>query len=479
MWPSPDSAVSLTYTTSMVILSAVIASVVSEVGLGSQPAFKVPEYDFRSVSELPLYLLLGILCGLVSLGLTRCTMLMLRAVEEIQRGGRIPKAVFPVTGGLVVGLAALAYPEILYWGFQNVDVLLESRPFVKGLPADLLIQIVVVKIIATSFCRASGLVGGYYAPSLFIGAGTGMAYGKLIAIAVSQSHPVFQSSLFEVASPQAYALVGMAATLAGVCQVPLTSVLLLFELTQDYRIVIPLLAAVGMSSWITSPRVKRRDSGDSYKTNQSNPEVLQDGASTRNSGSVDYSFLTEASSGDDVCELESSRCFDDSDIETEELQRKILVSQAMRTRFATVFRSTLVTEAVSLMLAEKQSYALILDDDNVLIGILSLEHIQGFCKSAQARRKIPEELLVTEVCSFDGEKCKVLWTATPGMDLLSAEMIMVRHNLSQLPVVSEPSQGHLGSPVGVIDMQCIMLACRAVATKEYLNQNFITKGGPE
>lgn len=479
LWPSPDSAVSLTYTTSMVILSAVIASVVSEVGLGSQPAFKVPEYDFRSVSELPLYLLLGILCGLVSLGLTRCTMLMLRAVEEIQRGGRIPKAVFPVTGGLVVGLAALAYPEILYWGFQNVDVLLESRPFVKGLPADLLIQIVVVKIIATSFCRASGLVGGYYAPSLFIGAGTGMAYGKLIAIAVSQSHPVFQSSLFEVASPQAYALVGMAATLAGVCQVPLTSVLLLFELTQDYRIVIPLLAAVGMSSWITSPRVKRRDSGDSYKTNQSNPEVLQDGASTRNSGSVDYSFLTEASSGDDVCELESSRCFDDSDIETEELQRKILVSQAMRTRFATVFRSTLVTEAVSLMLAEKQSYALILDDDNVLIGILSLEHIQGFCKSAQARRKIPEELLVTEVCSFDGEKCKVLWTATPGMDLLSAEMIMVRHNLSQLPVVSEPSQGHLGSPVGVIDMQCIMLACRAVATKEYLNQNFITKGGPE
>ncbi|KAJ8441920.1 hypothetical protein Cgig2_020065 [Carnegiea gigantea] len=416
LWPSADSAVSLTSTTSMVIISAVIASVISEVGLGAEPAFKVPVYDFRSASELPLYLLLGILCGLVSLSLTRCTTIMLRGVEEIQRTGRIPKAVFPVTGGLAVGLAALAYPEILYWGFQNVDILLESRPFVKGLSADLLIQIVGVKILATSFCRASGLVGGYYAPSLFIGAGTGMAYGKLIAFAVSQSHPIFPAPWFEVASPQAYALV---------------NIILLFPCVSS------------------------------------------------NFGSVSsgYSYLKVASSADDICELESSRCFDDSDTETEELQRKILVSQAMRTRFATVFRSTLVDEAVSLMLAVKQSYALIVDDNNLLSGILSLEDIQGFLKSAKARRRIPEELLVAEVCSFDGEKCKVRWTATPGMDLLSAEMIIVRNGLSQLPVVSEHARGHLGRPVGVIDMQCITLACRAVATKQYLNQNFMTTNG--
>jgi len=184
----------------------------------------------------------------------------------------------------------------------------------------------------------------------------------------------------------------MAATLAGVCQVPLTSVLLLFELTQDYRIVIPLLAAVGMSSWITSPRVKRRQSEDSNKFNESTSQNLQGDASTRNFRSVSsgYSYITEGSGADDICELESSRCFDDSDAETEELQKKILVSQAMRTRFATVFRSTLVVEALSLMLAEKLSYALILDDDNFLTGILSLENIQGFCKSAQARRRIPE-----------------------------------------------------------------------------------------
>lgn len=132
---------------------------------------------------------------------------MLATVDNVHKSVGIPRAAFPVLGGLSVGLIALAYPEILYWGFENVDILLESRPFVKGLSADLLLQLVAVKIVATSLCRASGLVGGYYAPSLFIGAATGMAYGKFISIAISQSNPIFDISILEVASPQAYGLV--------------------------------------------------------------------------------------------------------------------------------------------------------------------------------------------------------------------------------------------------------------------------------
>lgn len=128
-------------------------------------------------------------------------------MDNLNKEIGIPKPVFPVVGGLTVGVIALAYPEILYWGFQNVDILLESRPFVKGLSGELLFQLVAVKIIATSLCRASGLVGGYYAPSLFIGAATGMAYGKFISFAISQSNPAFHLSILEVASPQAYGLV--------------------------------------------------------------------------------------------------------------------------------------------------------------------------------------------------------------------------------------------------------------------------------
>ncbi|KAL2903329.1 Chloride channel protein CLC-e [Bienertia sinuspersici] len=471
--PSPDSDVSLTNTTSMVILSAVIASVLSEVGLGAEPAFKVPDYDFRSASELPLYLLLGILCGLVSLALARCTTFMLHKAEEIKKAGQVPKVVFPMTGGLAVGLMALAYPEILYWGFQNVDILLESRPLVKGLSADLLAQLVGVKVIATSFCRASGLVGGYYAPSLFIGAATGMAYGKFIALAVSEIS-LIQLSFIEVASPQAYGLVGMAATLAGVCQVPLTSVLLLFELAQDYRIVLPLLAAVGTSSWITSSRLKRTDMRDAKNWRENSLKIQQSNSSNNNASllSSGYLYPAKASNTDNVCEIESSSCFDDFDVEAEEVERRIYVSQAMRTGFATVLRSTSLFEAVTLMFAEKQSCALIVDEDNHLIGLLSLEDILVFSKSAQAKRRKAEEILVADTCSLDGNKHEMLWTATPDMDLLSAEIIMNKNGLSQLPVVSEVGQGRRGKPVGIIDMQCIKLACRAFATKEYLNKNF-------
>ncbi|XAR73088.1 hypothetical protein NMG60_11019959 [Bertholletia excelsa] len=375
----------------MVILSAVIASVVSEIGLGSEPAFRVPEYDFRSSSELPLYLLLGVLCGLVSLALSKCTSYMVVTVENVHKIIGIPKGIFPILGGLAVGLIALAYPEILYWGFENVDILLESQPFMKGLSADLLLQLVAAKIVATSLCRASGLVGGYYAPSLFIGAAMGMAYGKTFGSIISQSDPVFHLSFLEVASPQAYGLVGMAATLAGVCKVPLTAVLLLFELTQDYRIVLPLLGAVGISSWISSG-LNSLMSRDNNKLEEKNIHATkQPDKSSHNLNKLASTSFCAAkpSCTDNLRKSGSSLCIDDFN-EYTELERQILVSQAMRTRYVTVLLDTLLTEAVNLMLSEKQSCAVIVDDDNLLIGLLTLGDIQVFSKSSKARSRRPE-----------------------------------------------------------------------------------------
>ncbi|XP_056859703.1 chloride channel protein CLC-e-like isoform X2 [Raphanus sativus] len=457
LWPSSsDSSTSLPNSTSMVILSAVIASVVSEIGLGSEPAFKVPDYDFRSPGELPLYLLLGALCGLVSLALSRCTSSMTSAVDSLNKDAGIPKAVFPVMGGLTVGIIALVYPEVLYWGFENVDILLESRPFVKGLSADLLLQLVAVKIAATALCRASGLVGGYYAPSLFIGGAAGMAYGKFIGIALAQN-PGIHLSILEVASPQAYGLVGMAATLAGVCQVPLTSVLLLFELTQDYRIVLPLLGAVGMSSWITSGQSKRQETRETKETRiRNSQEAVQSLASP-----------DDGSSTNNLCEVESSLCIDDSSIQTEELQRTIFVSEAMRTRFATVMMSTSLEEAITRMLIEKQSCALIVDPDNLFLGLLTLSDILEYSKSRKEGSKAPK-IFVSEICSMSGGRCKVPWTVTPDMDLLAAQTIMNKHEISHLPVVSGGSDSRRIHPVGVLDIECISVTRRALSTRMFL-----------
>ncbi|KAE8712833.1 Chloride channel protein CLC-e [Hibiscus syriacus] len=469
LWPSSpaDSSVSLTNTTSMLILSAVIASLISEVGLGSEPAFKVPEYDFRSYGELPLYLLLGILCGLVSLAFSNLTSYFLGVVDNLNKDVGIPKPVFPVVGGLTVGVIALAYPEILYWGFENVDILLESRPFVKGLPGDLLFQLVAVKIIATSLCRAFGLVGGYYAPSLFIGAATGMAYGKFISFAIAQSDPAIHLSILEVASPQAYGLVGMAATLAGVCQVPLTAVLLLFELTQDYRIVLPLLGAVGLSSWVTSGWMKRKDIKGTKALEDGNVSTNQQPEASNNTTSV--SSNEAPAYFNNLCEVESSLCVDDSSIKTNDLEKRIFVSEAMRTRFVTVTMSTLLTEVVTLMLSEKQSCAVIVDNDNLLMGLLTLSDIQEFSEFTKDKSIDSKVLLVSEICSLDNAKCKVTWTATPTMDILSAEMIMSKHGLNQVPVILEHVKGCRGQPIGLLDRECINLTCRAVATIESLD----------
>ncbi|CAD5165385.1 chloride channel protein CLC-e isoform X1 [Musa acuminata AAA Group] len=479
LWPSTaDPFLSLSNSTSMVILSSVIASIVSEVGLGSDPAFTVPEYDFRSPSELPLYLLLGVLCGMVSITLSGCTSLALETVNYLQRTTGVTKAIFPALGGLTVGLIALSYPEILYWGFENVDILLESRPFVNGLPANILFQLVGMKILATSLSRASGLVGGYYAPSLFIGAATGMAYGKFMSSTLCGPSPLIHLPLLEVASPQAYGLVGMAATLAGVCQVPLTSVLLLFELTQDYRIVLPLLGAVGLSSWISSSQNLKRNVPrklDELKVNDKNGS--QPTGSIYEDQDTYYAAASAESGGIGLCELENSLCVFDVSAEVSSLADKLTVSQAMRTKFLTISMNTSVIEAVTLMQVEKQSCAVIIDSTGFLVGLLLLEDIQNFSKLATTRgvEIEAEKILVSDICHPDGGKRKV-WTATPEMKLVTAESIMDSHGANHLPVVSQHIDGQeSGQLVGLLDRECISIACSAVAAKEYLSLYTVTR----
>lgn len=180
--------------------------------------------------------------------------------------------------------------------------------------------------------------------------------------------------------------VGMAATLAGVCQVPLTAVLLLFELTQDYRIVLPLLGAVGLSSWVTSRQSRRKDvQGKKKLKREKSPNMLPSSASGLPST---YAFMKKEDMTSDLCEIESSLCIEDSDNETENLETKIFVSEAMRTRYVTVMMNTLLTEALTLMLMEKQPCAMIVDNDNVLIGLLTLKDIQDYSKYAKTRSRI-------------------------------------------------------------------------------------------
>lgn len=181
----------------------------------------------------------------------------------------------------------------------------------------------------------------------------------------------------------------MAATLAGVCQVPLTAVLLLFELTQDYRIVLPLLGAVGVSSWITSGYTIRKDVPSATKIKKKNKHATQPSTSSCKPYVLPLTPLlaAEVSSTFSLQECDYSLDVDDTDKDMIALAKRILVSEAMRTQYVTVLMSTFLAEAVTEMLAVKQSCAVIINEKSQLVGLLTLEDIQKFSKLSKRKRK--------------------------------------------------------------------------------------------
>eukprot|EP00192_Tetraselmis_astigmatica_P006940 CAMPEP_0117678160 /NCGR_PEP_ID=MMETSP0804-20121206/17141_1 /TAXON_ID=1074897 /ORGANISM="Tetraselmis astigmatica, Strain CCMP880" /LENGTH=757 /DNA_ID=CAMNT_0005487513 /DNA_START=281 /DNA_END=2555 /DNA_ORIENTATION=- len=224
------------------LLASVCANTVAHTDYGVAPLFTVPQYSVQP-GELPLYWLLGALCGLLCTAFAYSSEISAAGIRNLKEAG-VPAPLLPAAGGLMCGLVSLAYPEIRYQAFDNVDAILQSgfHGAQEYAPA-LLFQIVVAKVVLTSVCRSSGLVGGLYGPSIFLGAAMGILYGNIITGA--------SAGLVEISPQQAYGLVAVGAVIAGNCRVPLTAILLLFELTHDYVILLPTLGAVGLSYWVS------------------------------------------------------------------------------------------------------------------------------------------------------------------------------------------------------------------------------------
>lgn len=253
-----------TSSVSVVLLSAVISSLITQICLGSQPAFALPVYDVRSPLELPLYIGLGFLASGVSLAYTEAIRWSERSFLGQTKGfswvTKIPRPFHPLIGGLIVGMVALILPQVLGVGYETIEAMLQDVKF--SLP--LLLLLLVAKLLMTALSLGSGLVGGIFAPAMFLGASLGSAYGLFLKmIPALNGH---------IAGPPAYAMVGMAAVLASSARAPLTSILLLFELTRDYRIVLPLMAAVGLSSWLVE-YVNRRITHHSLNLHQMGVDV--------------------------------------------------------------------------------------------------------------------------------------------------------------------------------------------------------------
>ncbi|KAK7322405.1 hypothetical protein VNO77_25784 [Canavalia gladiata] len=424
------------FTTAMIILASVISSTVSNVLQGIQSAFTMPEYDLKSAAELPLYLILGMLCGVISVAMTRLGAWFTKCFKIIQEKFGIPNVVCPALGGLGAGIIALKYPGILYWGFTNVEEILRTGKSASAPGIWLLTQLVCAKVIATALCKGSGLVGGLYAPSLMIGAAAGAVFGGFSAKIINSAIPGNAA----VAQPPAYALVGMAATLASVCSVPLTSVLLLFELTKDYRILLPLMGAVGLAIWVPSVtnQAKENDTPDTSNT-------ARGYSSISHAEDDDEGNWRQANDGNG---LELRIVGDSADLEAidkELLLENLQVSQAMSKQYPKVSPSVTLKDAIKCMHDSQENCVLVVDKEDFLDGILTYGDIRR-CLSQKSNDTSKSDLeildantcLVSSVCtrglSYRGQE-RGLLTCYPNTSLAMARELMEARGIKQLPVV--------------------------------------------
>jgi len=208
-----------------IVVASAIGTLISRALIQPYLAYTPPDYpEPVSVWEMGHYLVLGTGIGLASVAF----LVTLRSVGRGFVRLPIPRWTRPILGFGIVGLIGMGFPHVLGNGYDTVDRVLHD-----GLPLRLLLVLPLLKVAATAITRGSGGSGGLFTPTLFIGAVLGSAYGSWCVSAFPGT----------TATPAAYALAGMGAMLAGTTQAPLTAILMIFELTGEYAVILPLMIA--------------------------------------------------------------------------------------------------------------------------------------------------------------------------------------------------------------------------------------------
>lgn len=221
------------------VLASVTASVIGRAAFGDVAFLNLPAFHIQHLSQYALFALLGVVAGAVGVGFSRILYAIEDACDWIWRG---PEWLRPAVGGLALGLVLFVLPEMYGVGYPVLEKATEG-----GYAIGFLLLLLVGKMLATSLTVGIGGSGGVFAPSLFIGAMLGAAYGAV-------AHDVLPGSAGAVG---AYALVGMGAVFAGAARAPITAVVILFELTGEYSIILPLMLAIVLAT--ATSRLLARD----------------------------------------------------------------------------------------------------------------------------------------------------------------------------------------------------------------------------
>ena len=381
---------------SPIIVSSVTATAVSRMYLGSYPAFFVPQYTLVSSWEFPLYMLLGAIAGVVGVLYTT----LLYKTEDLFDYIKVPEYSKAAIGGLLVGAIGIFIPHTLGVGYDAVGLALLEK-----LSWHMLLALVFVKILATSITIGSRSSGGVIAPSIFIGAMTGGAFGYFV-------HSVFPAV---TATSGAYCLVGMGAVLAAATHGPLHAMLIIFEMTGDYKIILPLMLAC-IIGYVVASQLKR----DSIFTSK----LVRKG--------IDIKAGREVN-----------------------IMKSLLVEDAMITEVDSIAEDMHLKELLKLTFASRHTSFPVVDKKGLLSGIVTLHDF---------KEVIWEEGLGDLIIVKDISIPEVI-TVTKGESLDDALGKIGFRNIEQLPVVDEENTRKI---IGILSQRDIFAAYNRALIKRSL-----------
>lgn len=394
---------------SSVVVSAVAASIIGRAVFGDVPAFHIPfEYGISSLWEFAFYPLLGILAALVGVAFVR---LLYWSEDVFEKSKSVPEWIQPMIGGVLLGGIALAYPSITGISWErmpqifNVGYGVIESALANQLTLSVVLILLVLKMVATSLTLGSGGSGGVFAPALFMGAMVGTAF----EITVNKIFP-------GVPAPAgAYALVGMAALFAATAHAPLTAVLILFELTGDYQIMLPLMLTVVIATLVSQSLLK----GESI-----------------------YSLkLTRRG-----IHLQKGRDVD--------ILQGVLVSEVMTRDINTITKNLNLKKLADVFNRTRHHGLPILDRQGKLWGIVTVSDLERSINNDLALSTTTVEEIATP-----NEKLLITYPDENIGDVLNK---MSRQGFGRLPVVSRDNPKHL---VGLIQRRNIIEAYNLARTK--------------
>jgi CIC family chloride channel protein len=377
-----------------VIVSAVMAASISRFFLGDIPAFIVPAYPLHNLWELLLYAALGILSGIFAMIFIRTLYKFEDLCDMVKT---VPEYLKPALGGLIIGAIGFFYPQIFGVGYETIELALTGK-IVLSMTALLLL----LKLLATSITIGSGGSGGVFAPGLYMGAMLGATMGT-----------VFNYFWPEIAiTPAAYALVGMGAVFAGSAQAPITAIIMLFEMSNNYQIILPLMIACIISAVVTRGL---------YPANIYTVKLIRRGLD------IDAARYPDAF-------------------------KNITVSEAMTRKVQSIPAGITIAEAYRQVQNSPHRGFPVIDDKGQLTGIITSYEL------VTARQK-SKELTVSAVASTD------LIVTTPDEPLSTAALNLSRYNIGRLPVVEPDNPGKM---VGLLSRTDIIEAYSKLLTKNNL-----------